>query len=280
MKTSQFLKLLTIKEKVFFMIGLSLEKSLQEWKLYQNLKTKKRFIFDVNQCEIGYRENEHLITLSHGKGAILLRRGSSDIEVFKQVYIGKEYDPVISFLLRNEIEVTTIIDLGSNIGLSARKFLDYFNPSKIICLEPDMENYNVLCKNLSKFHSTAILLQKAIWSIKETLYIDFSFRDGKEWARGVGTEDKGVAVEGISMKNIIADHNLVTIDLLKIDVEGTEAVILNPLNDLTFLNIVKVIAIEIHDEFKCRDMIYEVLKNHNFIFFDTGELTIGIKRNK
>jgi FkbM family methyltransferase len=280
MKLLDFIKILTPKEKILFPIGLILEKSLLRYSLYQRLKRKKRFIFDANQIDFEYKEDISHIKLLNQNGEITLRKNSSDIEVFKQIYIGGEYDPVIELLLINKITIDTIVDLGSNIGLSCRKFLDNFNPSKIICLEPDAQNHEILRHNLKNYSSTTTILQKAIWYRNERIFIDFSFRDGKEWSRGVSTQNSGIEVEGISLDEIIKENKLVQIDLLKIDIEGTESKILNPLYDLSFLSLVKVIAIEIHDEFKCRNMIYEVLGKNNFILFNTGELTIGIKTNK
>ena len=41
-----------------------------------------------------------------------------------------------------------------------------------------------------------------------------------------------------------------------------------PDNELSFLKIVKILAIEIHDEFNIREVINEILISNNFIIFD------------
>ena len=41
----------------------------------------------------------------------------------------------------------------------------------------------------------------------------------------------------------------------------------------------RIIAIEIHDEFNCREAIYKILEDHNFTYFDDKELTIGVNQN-
>jgi len=45
--------------------------------------------------------------------------------------------------------------------------------------------------------------------------------------------------------------------------------------DLAWLERVNLIAIEIHDEFDCRERIESVLRSNNFNITYSGELTIG-----
>ncbi len=74
-------------------------------------------------------------------------------------------------------------------------------------------------------------------------------------------------------------NNFHTIDILKIDIEGSEKEVLtSPKADVSYLAKTKCVAIEIHDEFDCRESIYEVLRQYNFEFFNSGELTIGINQ--
>jgi len=64
------------------------------------------------------------------------------------------------------------------------------------------------------------------------------------------------------------------------DIEGSEKeVFTNPNSDVSFLAITKCIAIEIHDEFDCREAIYEILTKYGFLLFNSGELTIGVNTN-
>ena len=53
----------------------------------------------------------------------------------------------------------------------------------------------------------------------------------------------------------------------------------NTASDISFLAITKCIAIEIHDEFNCREAICKILKNYGFSLFNSGELTIGVNQN-
>ena len=70
------------------------------------------------------------------------------------------------------------------------------------------------------------------------------------------------------------------VDLLKIDIEGAEAKLFN---NIKFLNIleknVKILAIEVHEDFIKYIEVENILKNLNFLFFHSGELIIAINNN-
>lgn len=73
-------------------------------------------------------------------------------------------------------------------------------------------------------------------------------------------------------------NNFDCIDILKMDIEGAEKELFAA-SDLSFLKHTKCIAIEIHDEFNCRNSIYQRLADYGFTRFNAGELTIGVNRN-
>ena len=68
-----------------------------------------------------------------------------------------------------------------------------------------------------------------------------------------------------------------SIDLLKIDIEGAERFILTDKKTSDFLEKVKILALEIHDEFNIRSAIYDVLRQHQFTITNHGETTIAFK---
>ena len=82
------------------------------------------------------------------------------------------------------------------------------------------------------------------------------------------------------MKDIIKRHNLKEIDFLKIDIEGGELSLFSDKEIDFWLKKIKVIAVEIHEEFKCKKMIEATLKRLEFKIIYVGELTVGINRRK
>lgn len=120
----------------------------------------------------------------------------------------------------------------------------------IISVEPDPDNYKQLQKNTSKFKNI-FAYNKAIWHKKELLSLSEK-KAGAEWSQNVNSitsEDKDLEkIESITIDDLMSDHKLLEIDLLKIDIEGAEAELFS--ENIEWLNNVKVMAIELHDFMK------------------------------
>ena len=220
------------------------------------------------------------------KKIILRKNPSSDLAVFNQVYGWLEYQKVVetyknSFNYNPENEIN-IIDAGSNIGLTSLYFLDYFKQVNLISVEPEKENFKVLQANLQnlpkQFQTQQI--NGGIWSSDTFLKIVSDFRDQSDWSFRVEETNNPNDIKAYSISSLLKSNNWNTIDILKIDIEGSEKQIFDVQNsDVSFLSKTKCIAIEIHDEFNCREMIYQVLSDFNFTYFNNGELTIGVNQN-
>jgi FkbM family methyltransferase len=105
-----------------------------------------------------------------------------------------------------------------------------------------------------------------------------NFRDGLDWSV-VTEENPSGQTSSITIDSIISEYSLKHISLLKIDIEGYERFVFDKAKNLDFLKMVFVIAIEIHDEFKSRQVIEGQLIAHGFTLFNSGELTVGINKN-
>jgi len=209
------------------------------------------------------------------------KRPSSDIDVFQQIYFWAEYLPVVATykdnFIHNNAYRMNIIDAGANIGLTSLFFLEHFVNSKIISIEPEIENFKVLDYNLNSVNYKYITkINAAIWSGNSKIKIVKDFRDKLDWSFRVEETKDENSINAYSINQIVSDFKLKYIDILKIDIEGSEKEIFTSLkSNLDFLKITKCIAIEIHDEYNCREEIYNVLKSYNFEYFNQGELTIG-----
>ncbi|EKT3956178.1 FkbM family methyltransferase [Flavobacterium psychrophilum] len=202
----------------------------------------------------------------------------SDFEVFNQIFIEDEYLSVIKIIDINNLvgdNGFVMIDAGANVGYTSVYFANHYKKGLILGIEPSFDNFNVYKENIKVVKEIEIIgYQKALSPIKGVKYdIDRSFRDGKDWS--ISTNENGI-IEGITIQELINEKQIENVTLLKIDIEGAERFIFTLDNDVSFLKIVKVIAIEIHDEYNCRNTIVEILKKYNFLLLETGELTIGI----
>ena len=215
----------------------------------------------------------------HRDKTIYFRRFTSDLAVFNQIFLLDEYKSIVDEVKENNIVINTIIDAGANIGLATIYFHQYFPSAKFYCIEPNKGNVQQLKKNLNFSNIEAQIFRRGLWNKKVRLYLDKSFRDGKEWSYAV-TEEFGNTeyFDAIELNSFVSDNLIKTIDLLKIDVEGSEFKIFSPQSDLSFLNITKSIAIEIHSDAGEESKIIDILKDNGFEMKISGEYHIGINK--
>lgn len=204
----------------------------------------------------------------------------SDYEVFNQIFKFKEYEIIKNMLLNNNSKNNQkiIIDAGANVGYTSAYFSNELNDFQIFAIEPSSENCEMIYKNTSSFKNIKVY-QNALSEKENSFYnLDRDFRDGKDWSIATSEAENG-DVKGISIKEIINENDLEYISLLKIDIEGSERFIFKKDNNLDYLKITEIVALEIHDEYYIRNSINEILIENGFFIFESGELTIGINTN-
>jgi FkbM family methyltransferase len=207
---------------------------------------------------------------------------SSDLFVFRQIFEDVEYKAVVDTFTDyfGADKAINIIDAGANIGLTSLYLSRFFPKAKFICIEPDPDNFEILECNLRENHVKAEILCAGLWSRNSRLELVRDFRDKRDWSVRVQETDSARGLEAFSVNHLMAQYQLDSIDILKIDIEGSEKEIFTSENaDVSFLARTKCIAIEIHDEFDCREEIYTILNQFGFTHFESGELTIGINQN-
>lgn len=213
---------------------------------------------------------------------VFCRKFSSDLEVFNQIIVNRELDDLIKFVLKKKIVVNTIVDAGGNIGLSTIVFARSFPGARIITIEPDKGNFEILSRNCSINKVAPILLNLGLWSSSRRLYFDYGFRGGREWSITL-TElpNENQFIDSTSINDILKEYSLETIDILKIDIEGGERYIFDENSEygIDFLDKVKIVAVEIHDEFDISDSIKSIFHRKNFSMFNSGEYLIAINGN-
>ncbi|WP_289663015.1 FkbM family methyltransferase [Flavobacterium panacagri] len=225
----------------------------------------------------------YALHLQNGRELFCRDHMHSDYSVFNQIFVSEEYKTVSSILKLN-IELNSkesvLIDAGANVGFATVYLNEILSFDKIFCIEPSKDNFKILEKNTAFLNSDTelVLLEKALSGSENVCFsIENNFRDGRDWAITTKENTKGT-ISGITINEIIKEYSLNEVTLLKIDIEGAERFIFQDSIDLSFLNITKVIAIEIHDEFNIREEIYKILYEKNFLLIESGETTIGINK--
>jgi FkbM family methyltransferase len=204
------------------------------------------------------------------KNPIYLRGKTSDYNVFFQVITSKGYK--LHFPFKPE----TIIDLGANIGLTSVYFKNVYPEVKIIAVEPEKSNFDLLKKN-TEYYKDIICLCNGIWD--KNCFLKIVDNNAAKWAFRVEETVEETDIRAISIGNIVKDYNLKSIDILKIDIEGAEKQIFtNGFEE--WLPLVKILMIELHDSVNpgCSMALFEALSGYNYYTDLQGE-TLVIKFN-
>lgn len=174
---------------------------------------------------------------------IFLRAGTSDLLVFQQIFCDGETEFDI-----DRHEPHFILDAGANIGLSSIMFAKRWPNAKIVSLEVDRANYELLCKNVVKYPNVTPV-NKALW--RTDGYVKISNVEAEPWAFQVietSSDDPG-AIEAVSLDKILESSGQEDFGLLKIDIEGAELDLLQS-STADWVNKTMVMAIELHDRFR------------------------------
>lgn len=215
----------------------------------------------------------------HANHTLYYRPGSSDLDVFYQIFIDREYAPLCRMR-----EVRLVIDCGANVGYSSTFFLSQFPCCHVIAVEPDSGNFAMLQRNLSAYGSRAELVRAAIWSQTAPLKISRGrYRDGREWTVQVRSceSHEEPDFQGVSITSLLTTSGVTRISLLKMDIEGAEAVVFQ--ENIDWLDRVDVIAIELHDDSifgRASEVFYTAIGGRGFEISRSGELTICYRRTK
>jgi len=206
--------------------------------------------------------NSYQIKLGDEILTMRLRKYSGDFFIFHEIFGDRCYQISDDLLKTADI----VIDLGANIGLTTIFFSQRFPQSRFICVEPDMNNLRLLREN-------TLFLGSRVCIIEGSVSVDSGFTNFVEsrYSWGGKTEGaqltRGRRVRSLTVNEIMEMGNTNVVDVLKIDIEGTEAAIFK--NKPTWLEKVRVIIIELHGDYS--EQLFEA---------DLGELFFVLPHHK
>lgn len=205
---------------------------------------------------------------------LYLRPQSSDLRVFSQIFVEVEYA-----CLDDLAGVDLVVDCGANVGFSSAYFLSRFPSCRVVAIEPDPGNFAMLRRNLAPYGSRVELRQAGVWSHSTGLVLNEQpYRDGQEWARQVRAcgPDEEAEIEGVDLGSILAEAEHGRVSILKVDIEGAEAVIFST-NYAPWLGRVDTIVIELHDDAtlgRASEAFFAAIDGRGYQVSRSGELTV------
>jgi FkbM family methyltransferase len=173
------------------------------------------------------------------KYPVQLRPYTSDTMIFKQIFGMGEYD--IDFPLQPK----TIIDGGGNIGLFSVLMANRYPEARIFSIEPDSKNFQQLKINISPYKNITAI-NAGIWN--KSCFLQMVDEGFDEWGLQVKEAQPGVETDlkAITIGEVMEQWNLESLDIVKLDVEGAEAIIFKD-NYHQWLSRTKVLIIELHE---------------------------------
>jgi FkbM family methyltransferase len=201
---------------------------------------------------------------------ISMRPTATDRITLKEIFIRREYD----LKLPETFSVNVIVDAGANIGFTSIFFINQFPNARIFSIEPDDENFEYLKKNVFPY-KTITPLKNALWNKKE----DITIIDRGYGKRGImiGKEEGTHTLKAISVSDLMREHTLDSIDILKMDIEGSEKEVFSE-NYEPWLSKTKCIVVELHDRMKkgCSKAVFTALSKYDFSLSIQGENLVFI----
>ena len=186
-------------------------------------------------------------TIPGSRTKVLLRLGSSDISVFNGIFRWLEYGWDL------DRKPQTIIDGGAYIGLSAIYFTMRYPGVRVIAVEASEQNFDLLVRNTSAFPNIQPV-HAALWPQPGSLVLTDPGTGlwGLQVKEAVSPDgaagELADSVRAITIGDIIREHGIDRIDLLKVDIEGAEKELFGEPGP--WLDQVDAICIELHDWFK------------------------------
>ena len=228
----------------------------QYFKLIAQLKSDKQFL---------------KLKLKGYQNDVYLRPKTSDFKIFKQIFIAEEYNVIYPK------QVNIIIDAGSNCGYSIVYFKNKFKNAKLIAVEPDTSNIEMIKKNTSGL-TDVFVVKGGIWNINTDLKI--VNKEAGKWAfRVVEALDNTSEFKGYSLDAIMLEHDIKTIDILKMDIEGSEKKVFEQ-NYQYWLSKTTFGFLELHEDYApgVTDLVHSRLDEFNFIVSNSGENLVFSKK--
>lgn len=202
---------------------------------------------------------------------LFVRLATSDIQVFQQIFLAREYgigdgiaQPVVS-----------IVDAGANIGLTSVFFALRFPEAKIVAIEPEENNFHLLEANC-KWFANIKCVRGALWRNSEPVRIQSP--DVRDCSFSVeASQEAKSSIPGLSVADVLDQARMDRLSLLKMDIEGAEVEVFG--SSANWIDRVDNIIVELHDRkrrgcteaFRAATAAFEIRA-------ETRELTLAVRR--
>jgi FkbM family methyltransferase len=212
------------------------------------LRNAKRFL--ASRRAFRRLKWQNLEKIRFGSELIYVRPGSPDIEVARSCLNG-EFESVID--AAKPLRFEFIVDAGGYIGTAAIVLAKAFPSATVVTLEPSIENFAVLQRNVSPF-ANIVAINKALHSRHCQMRL-FDRWTGPWGVSMYETADANCpdpvfhhVTETLTISSLLTQFGKVGIDILKLDIEGAEIEVFE--SSASWIGRTRVMSVELHERFR------------------------------
>lgn len=214
-------------------------------------------------------ENAIELTVPGAKAPLICRTYGADRWALWHVF-GRQH-----FEMPEHYSPELIVDGGANVGYASVYFANRYPDARIIAVEPNTDNCALFSKNCAAY-SNVELVQGALWSSNTDLIIENPAARSHAFRVVEVPSPTNRSFKGFSVADILARSGKQYIDLLKLDIEGSEEQVFSS-NYKDWIGCVKRVMVETHGT-RSRRVVSTTAKNHGFSVSRIGEYTVLEKR--
>lgn len=161
------------------------------------------------------------------------------VDMFEEIFVQGEYD------IADPGDVATILDCGSNIGMSVLYFARRYPAAAITCFEADPVKARLLARNVEQngLSNRVTVIAKAVGGADGVAAFHHDARDPGSLTSSLVREHRdSIDVSVTTLSPHVGD----AVDILKLDVEGSELDVLRELAASEALERVRQLLVEVH----------------------------------
>lgn len=246
----------------------------------RNLGIRGASVYALQRARLRFVRDRRLLSLvtPYAKFPLQCRANTSDLRVFRQIFVEREYS-----CLDDVRASDLIIDCGANVGYSSAYLLSRFPDCRVIAIEPDPGNFELMSRNLAPFGDRVQMRRAAVWSHPARLRLsEVPYRGGREWARQVREcrDGEEAEVPAVSIGSLLEERKHSRISILKMDIEGAEAVVFSS-NYESWIDLVDNIVIELHDDSvfgNSSEVFAKAIAHRGFVLSESGGVNVCKRR--
>lgn len=208
---------------------------------------------------------------------IMVRRNQSDLLILWQIFLQRFYELGQVYALDTEIDtLDTVVDLGGNTGQAATYLAARYRPQRLLTVEPIAESRTVLHRNrelsgmdwivedcaVSGTSGELEFAVSAFWDTCTAVPQVYRLRQQRPWRLENVLARQPRRIPTRTVDQLLDRHGITHIDLMKVDVEGSEVDIFAV--PQPWMQHVDRIVLEIHDKYIDGDIVRNAMKQAGF----------------